>query len=72
MPEVKLAAYTRLLENSNLKWLRQEVIRSCDPFIDKAVLKLAYDDPDEECRKIAKERIGHLAEYVGVKEKKSS
>ena len=55
--EVKLATYKQLLEKSDGEWLRREVIRSCDPFIDKPVLKLALDDPDEECRKIAGERV---------------
>jgi hypothetical protein len=33
------------------------------------VLKAAWDDPDEECRKIAEERVGSLSKYVGVKTK---
>jgi hypothetical protein len=42
-PEVKLAAYTGLLGNTDkgLKGLRQEVIRTCDPLEDAKVLKLA-------------------------------
>jgi hypothetical protein len=68
-PEVKLATYQQLLQNADSKWLRREVIRSCDPFIDKLVLKAAWDDPDEDCRRIAKERVGRLAKYVGVKER---
>ena len=73
-PEVKLAAYTRLLEkqeDSFCKRLRKEVIRSCDPFDDKPVLKVAWDDPDEECRKIARERVGRFTDFVGVEERKS-
>jgi hypothetical protein len=72
-PKVKLVAYTRLLEkqeNLDFKWLRAEVIRSCDPFDDKPVLKVAWDDPDEECRKIATERVGRLAGIVGVQARK--
>jgi hypothetical protein len=69
-PEVKLETYNRLLEKreaNDMKWLRREVIRSCDPFDDKDVLKAAWGDPDEECRKIAQERVGALTNYVGVK-----
>ena len=56
-PEVKLSTYNHLLEKldpNDSKWLRREVIRSCDPFIDNRILKLAWDDPDEECRGIAR------------------
>ena len=73
-PEVKLTAYTRLLENrenSDHKSLRAEVIRSCDPLLDKSVLKVAWGDPDEKCRKIARERVGRFTDYMGVKERKS-
>jgi hypothetical protein len=66
-PEVKLAAYTSLLNDEHL---RKEVVRTCDPFIDTPVLKVAWDDPDEECRKIARERVGRFTNYVGVQEKK--
>lgn len=75
-PKVKLEIYDRLLRKeeakNDFKWLRQEVIRSCDPFRDKDVLKIAWDDPDEECRKIAEERVGALTQYVGVKARKAS
>ncbi len=74
-PEVKLAAYNRLLgsgKENDTKWLRAEVIRSCDPFDDKEVLKHAWEDPDEECRQIAEERVGHLTDYVGLKKRKSN
>lgn len=67
-PEVKLAIYTRLLEKAEDQWLRAEVIRSCDPFDDGPVLKMAWNDPDENCREIARERIGGLTEFVGVQE----
>jgi len=70
-PKVKLAAYNQLFEKperSDYTWLRQEVIRSCDPFDDGVVLKLAWNDPDDECRKIARERVGKLTQYVGVKD----
>lgn len=74
-PEVKREAYNRLLEKreaNDRKWLRQEVIRSCDPFDDKDILKAAWEDPDEECRKIAQERVGSLTNYVGVKPRKTA
>jgi hypothetical protein len=67
-PEVKLTVYTRLLENQEHKWLRVEVIRSCDPFDDGPVLKTAWDDPDEKCREIARERVGRFTGIVGVKD----
>jgi hypothetical protein len=73
-PEVKLAAYNRLLskpDGSDFKLLREEVIRSCDPFEDKDILRIAWEDPDEDCRKIAKERVGRFVSYVGVKNKKA-
>jgi hypothetical protein len=72
-PEVKLAAYTGLLGNTDmgLKGLRQEVIRTCDPLEDAKVLKLAWDDPDEGCRKTARERVGRFTDYVGVKTEES-
>ena len=69
-PEVKLAVYMSLLENSDYKWLRQEVIRSCDPLVDRPVLKFAWDDPDEGCRGTARERVGRFASVVGVIERK--
>jgi len=59
-------------EANDLKWLRQEVIRSCDPFDDKDILKAAWEDPDEECRKVAQERVGALTNYVGVKPRKTA
>jgi len=74
-PEVKLQTYNRLLgkqEADNLKRLRQEVIRSCDPFIDTYILKAAWDDPDEECRRIAQERVGTSTDFVGVKARKTA
>ena len=74
-PEVKLEIYNRLLEKreaTEQKVLRREVIRSCDPFDDRNVLKVAWDDPDEECRKIAEERVGSFTDYVGVKTKKAA
>jgi hypothetical protein len=69
-PEVKLAAYKRLLEKregSRYTELREEVIRSCDPFVDEEVLKLAWDDPEEKCRKSAQERVGRFTDLIGVK-----
>lgn len=70
-PEIKLAVYTRLLEkaeNQEYKWLRVEVIRSCDPFDDGPVLKKAWNDPDEKCRETARERVGSFTKWVGVQE----
>ena len=60
-PEIKLTIYRKLLEKDDDKehgWLREEVIRSCDPFEDWAVLKAAWTDRREKCRDIAKERVG--------------
>jgi hypothetical protein len=74
-PKVKLTVYERLVEKPNAsdyRWLRQEVKCSCDPFIDKSVLKIAWDDPDEECRKVARERVGRFMSYVGVKDSKAA
>jgi hypothetical protein len=74
-PEVKLAAYNRLLEKregSDYTSLREEVIRSCHPFIDERVLKLAWVDPEEKCRKIARERVGEFTEILGIKQRKRS
>jgi hypothetical protein len=71
-PEAKIAAYKRLMEKRNgkdWKWLREEVIRSCDPIRDSKVLKLAWDDPDEDCQKLAVERVGPFTDFVGVKKK---
>lgn len=73
-PKVKLIAYKDLLEKRgdlDCKWLRKEVIRSCDPFEDKPVLKVAWDDPDDECRIIARERVGVFTDYVDVQKRKS-
>lgn len=69
-PEVKLTTYNCLLEKNDgndHKWLRQELIRSCDPIVDSKVLKLAWDDPDKDCRSLAEERVGQFTAYVGVK-----
>lgn len=68
-PEVKLATYQRLLaakRSAEYAWLRQEIIRSCDPLDDKEILKLGWDDPDDKCREAAKERVGIHARLVGV------
>jgi hypothetical protein len=69
-PKVKLATYNHLLQNINgtdHKGLREAVVESCnDPFLDKDVLKAAWNDPDEDCRKIARERVGKLTKVVGV------
>jgi hypothetical protein len=68
-PEKKIDAYTQLLRKGDDKkfgWLRAEVIRSCDPFEDKKVLKAAWDDPNEDCRQVARERVGGYTKVVGV------
>jgi len=73
-PQIKLSAYTSLLkkrENSNHRMLREEVVRSCDPLDDNSILKVAWGDPDEACRQIAKERVGVFTNYVGVQETRS-
>ena len=59
-PTVKLETYNALLSDTTNEamWLRQEVIRSCDPIEDCSVLKAAWDDPAKECRKLAVERVG--------------
>lgn len=71
-PEIKLAVYSRLLEKigdqEEYKELRNEVIRSCDPFDDGPVLKAAWNDPDEKCREIARERVGRFSGFLGLKE----
>jgi len=74
-PRVKLETYNRRFgkqEADDLKWLRKEVIRSCDPFDDKDILKAAWDDPDEECRATAEDRVGALTDYVGVKRRQAA
>jgi len=68
-PKIKTAIYQRLLEKEddrNFKSLRWHVIRSCDPLIDGPVLKTAWNDPDQDCREIAKQQIGVLGDFVGV------
>lgn len=71
-PEIKLAVYSRLLEGvgdqEECKELRIAVIRSCDPFDDGPVLKAAWNDPDEKCREIARERVGGFGGFLGLKE----
>lgn len=71
-PEVKLAVYNRLLEKrdgSDRDWLRKEIIESCDPFDDSAVLRAAWNDPDEKCKEAARERVGSFSSFVGVNER---
>ena len=38
-----------------------------DAFTDKNVLKVAWNDPDKDCKKPAEEAVGHLKDLVGVK-----
>jgi hypothetical protein len=71
-PEKKLRAYQALLDKDDDKtfsWLREEVVRSCDPSDDRKVLKLAWSDRNEKCREIAKERVGVYTKVVGVENK---
>jgi hypothetical protein len=72
-PEIKKAIYQRLLEKEEdryFKNLRVVVILSCDPLIDGPVLKMAWNDPDQECREIAKQQIGVFGDFVGVQGEK--
>jgi len=45
---------------------RQAIVESCDPILDKELLKAAWDDPNRHCRRFAKERIGKFTQFVGV------
>jgi hypothetical protein len=47
--------------------LRRRVLESCEPIKDKEVLRLGWQDPDEECREIAEKRTGALRSWVRVK-----
>jgi hypothetical protein len=72
-PEIKKAIYQRLLEKQDdryFKNLRVDVILSCDPLIDGPVLKMAWNDPDQDCREIAKQQIGVFGDFVGVEGEK--
>jgi hypothetical protein len=66
-PDVKLKVYQKLLETEKTNRLRQAIIEGCDAFTDKKVLKLAWSDPDKDCKRAAEEAVGHLKEIVGVK-----
>jgi hypothetical protein len=71
-PKVKLATYQRLMKLPEDTWpqqFREVLIKGCDPFDDKDVLKLAWDDPDKDCRDAARERVGELTNWVGVSDK---
>jgi hypothetical protein len=71
-PKVKLATYQRLMnlpEDTRPHQFREVLIKGCDPFDDKDVLKLAWDDPDKDCREAARERVGELTNWVGVSDK---
>jgi hypothetical protein len=67
LPEKKLEVYRVLLEIQEDAALacREAIVGSSDPILDKERLKAAYNDPDQICRRIAKERIGKSAEFVG-------
>jgi hypothetical protein len=69
-PQVKLATYERLLKASpeiKPQDFRKVLIEGCDPVTDSKVLKLAWDDPDKDCKEAARERVGSYATWVGVK-----
>lgn len=66
-PETKLEIYKRLSEKNHSD-LRRTILQSCNrPMDEKEVLKLGWSDSDEECRNLARERIGPHAKWVGVK-----
>jgi hypothetical protein len=73
-PKVKTQTYADLLREGQetTKWLRRAVVASCDPIIDRDVLKSAWDDPDEKIRQVAKERVGRFTKFVGVTAKSTS
>jgi hypothetical protein len=64
---VKLKVYQKLLETEKTDYLRQAIIEGCDAFTDKNVLKVAWNDPDKDCKKSAEEAVGHLKDFVDVK-----
>ena len=66
-PDVKLKVYQKLLETEKTDYLRQAIIEGCDAFTDKNVLKVAWNDPDKDCKKSAEEAVGHLKDFVDVK-----
>jgi hypothetical protein len=63
-PEIKLSTYTALLEvgDKQSAALREEIILSCEPRIDGAILSAAASDPDEKCRKTYEERMAAVKE----------
>jgi hypothetical protein len=68
-PAVKMQVYQKLLtmtEEHRPSGYRGALIEGCDPFKDKDVLKLAWKDPDEICRKVAEVRVGEYKKWVGV------
>ena len=67
IPEVKLKVYKKLLGVTKAEYTRKAIIEGCAPFTDKVFLKVAWDDPDEECKKAAREVVGNLKQIVGVK-----
>jgi hypothetical protein len=51
--------------------LREALIESCDPMLDGPVIKLAWIDPSEVCRKAVRERIkkydiGRYTSFLGI------
>jgi hypothetical protein len=65
-PSKKLEVYNSFLK-SDEPFLRKDVIASCDPLLDKSVLKAAWSDPNEDCRTLAEKRVGRYTKQVGIK-----
>jgi hypothetical protein len=71
-PKIKLSTYERLFklpDDTHPQQFRKVLIEGCDPFTDKDILKLAWDDPDKDCQEAARERVGGLTKWVGVSDK---
>jgi hypothetical protein len=69
-PKTKLVVYQQLLtadEKTKPHQFREVLIKGCDPFTDKDVLKAAWSDPDPKCKEAVVERVGNLQNIVGVK-----
>lgn len=68
-PKVKLATYQRLLTadaTTKPQQLREVLLDGCDPLTDKDVLKVAWSDPDPQCKAAAVKRVGEHKKWVGV------
>jgi hypothetical protein len=70
--KAKLEAYNKLLPNPDRdsNQLRREILLWCDVFKDGAVLGAGVSDSDEECRKVADERLGTHKSWVVERIKK--